>query len=159
MRKLLKLSQIDKDKIERDLEKWSDVFKSTFKSFALYCFKNHKTNNCLKCENNIVNLQNIDKDLYNIVVSKVLDDIVLLSCRYNCNGINEHKVIGSFIYHFINERPLIGFSKRCNIALCFKLLALNDVFQYNSKDISELFYFLNNRVTTQENLYFILKNL
>ena len=45
------------------------------------------------------------------------------------------------------------------MVLCFKLLTLNSVFEYDSKDISELFYFLNNRATTQENLYFILKNL
>ena len=99
------------------------------------------------------------------IIEKTILDLSLISLRYEIgkNGINKDKVSACFIYHFINELPLEKASKACNLDACLKIL--QNIEDKNNKIClgqnidQELKSFIMDRLTTPENLYFILKNL
>jgi hypothetical protein len=170
----LRSSLLTDSQILNHLKEWENLLKNAFKRYKLFLLNQANKNNkvIFKPRNIEIKASDLNITSYRAVVENTLNDIFLMIYRYDIfdsdrefKGIDKNKVAGSFLYHFLKEMPLSNSSRGCNILVAFKILSeIEDnqkikLFNYESSNIKELYFFLENRLTTAENLYFILKSL
>jgi len=169
-----KLVENYEPKFIQALQDWENILIEAISLFAeqyegkkIKC-QNTETKNIISGEVKINDLK-IAK-----IIQNVIDDIALISYRYKISNfsvknrieIDKYKVAGSFLYHFIKQLPLDSASINCNINASLTILSLIEDSNQNriinlkkQVTLAEFKFFLENRLTTPENLYFILKNL
>jgi len=165
MKRIAKLIFDNCKPVEQEMKEWRTLFLDILKSYEYFN---------LTDENGMKEPKfKIDRKSYLKVVQNTISDVLLIILRYgviseDCQdfkGISKNKFLGSFIYHFMRILPANNSDRKTNAYIILFILSFvkDDTKSLDcgmSDDLKkEFFFFLTDRQTSSENIYFFLQAL